>query len=305
MDSLERSYIELVIVMLFWGGSWPIAKVLVASIPPFTVGLFRFMFASLLFALMLYSRRSSLSVSFNRRFIVGTLLLGVTGVFGYGVFFLFGLQYTTSAQGVIIAGANPALISLFAYFFHKERLPRPWQYSGLFLSMLGIVFVVGVQALLDYNPDYLIGNILIFLAMICWATYSNIGKSVMKETSPLITTAGASVVGTFLFLFPALTEQFWTGGILLNIGFWLGVGYLGAFATVVGFLLYFRGIHAVGATKAAIFINLVPIIGTLLSVVFLHEPLYWPFVVGLVLVVSGITIINLRPPVVEAESSPQ
>jgi drug/metabolite transporter (DMT)-like permease len=225
----------------------------------------------------------------NLKFII---LLGLTGIFGYGMFFLIGMRFTTAAQGAIIAGANPATVSLFAHAIHRERLCQKWKYSGFVLSFTGIIFVVGIQALLDFQLEYLIGNLIIFCAMLTWGLYSAIGKKAMEKMAAIEATASGVMLGTVLFGIGACYESFWTLHVMLHPLFWIQVLFLGVFVTFIGFLFYFVGIEKLGATRTAVFINLVPVFGTILSVLFLHEPIFWTFLIGLILVIAGIMIIN-------------
>jgi drug/metabolite transporter (DMT)-like permease len=278
--------------MFFWGGSWVSAKVLVAIAPPLTIGFFRFLIASMLFLVLLPIQGESPFRIFTRERTKILFLVGLTGIFGYGVFFLTGLQFTTAAQGSIIAGFNPATISLFAHIIHRERLSRKWQYAGFALAFAGIIFVVGVQALIDFRLDYLVGNLIILCAMMMWGLYSSIGKEAMKTMSPLEVTAAGVFVGCVLFGLSATTEVFWMLPAMVDPAFWLNVFYLGAFVTFIGFLFYFESIKQLGATKTGGFINLVPVFGTVLSFLILSEVIYWTFTLGLALVIGGILIIN-------------
>ena len=156
-----------------------------------------------------------------------------------------------------------------------------------------MIFVVGVQALIDFHLDYFIGDLTILCAMITWGIYSSIGKEAMKTMTPLEMNTGGAMIGSMLFGIGALYEQVWTLPALVDPFFWVNVFYLGAFVTVVGFLFYFISIKELGATRAGGFINLVPVFGTLFSAIIIPtEPIYWTFAAGLVLVVIGITIIN-------------
>jgi drug/metabolite transporter (DMT)-like permease len=202
------------------------------------------------------------------------------------------MTFTTAAQGTIIAGINPASISLWAHLVHKERLSQRWKYSGFVISFLGIVFVIGIQALIEFRPDYLFGNGLIVCAMIVWGLYSMFGKTAMHTHSSLDATTGGVLFGTALFGTGAVFEQFWIQPALVDPNFWMNVVYMGVFVTFFGFLFYFLGIRNIGATQTSIFINLVPVFGILFSAIILFEVIYWTFLVGLGLVITGVLIIN-------------
>ncbi len=283
-------YLLMVIATLGWGISWPIGKILVDVAPPLTIGFFRFLIAFCCFGPILFWKYSP--TQYSRSSFRIFFLLGLTGAFGYGVFFLIGLQFTTAAQGAIIAGVNPAIVSLLALFFFQEKLKRQWQYLGFGLSFLGIIFVIGIQSLLDFRLEYLIGNLLILGAMGCWGLYTTISKKTMKDHTAFEATAGGVFMGMILFGIGSIFEEFWMLPGLISLTFWVGILVLGVFATFMSFTLYFMSIESIGPTRAAIFINLVPIFGTLFSVVLLQEKILWTFVIGLFLVVVGILIIN-------------
>jgi drug/metabolite transporter (DMT)-like permease len=287
-----KYYVMLVIAMAFWGGSWPSAKIIVGVAPPMTIGFFRFLIGSVLFLILLFTTGKDVKRIFKRSNFAILFMLGLTGIFGYGVLFLTGMRFTTAAQGAIIAGFNPATVSIIAHIAHKERLPRRWQYIGFLLAFLGVTFVVGIQSLLDFQLDYLIGNVIILGAMFTWGIYSSVGKEAMKTLSPVEMNAGGALIGTFLFGMGAITEEVWTLPALADGVFWTNVIYLGACVTFIGFLFYFIGIRELGATRAGGFINLVPVFGTIFSILILQDVLYWTFIVGLLLVISGIFLIN-------------
>ncbi|MFW9979276.1 MAG: DMT family transporter [Candidatus Thorarchaeota archaeon] len=291
-EDYSKYYILLIIATFTWGGSWVAAKILVDIAPPFTIGFFRFLIGSVLFLGLLGVTGSSPRYLFTRARVKWLFFLGLTGIFGYGVMFLIGMQFTTAAQGSIIAGFNPITISIFAHIIHKEHLNRNWKYIGFGLGFLGVVFVVGVQSLLAFQLEYLIGNFIILGAMCLWGLYSSIAKEAMKTMTPLEANAGAAVIGMTLFGIGAIFEEPWTLTIYNDVNFWWNVTFLGVFTTFVGFLLFFISIEKLGATRTGGFINFVPVFGTTLSVLILAETIYWTFLVGLILVVAGVSIIN-------------
>jgi drug/metabolite transporter (DMT)-like permease len=73
---------------------------------------------------------------------------------------------------------------------------------------------------------------------------------------------------------------------------WLGLGYLAIFGTVLGFLWYYEGIQAIGATRASLFINFVPVSAVLMAFVILGEPLTFALLAGAALVTGGVFLTN-------------
>ncbi len=105
------------------------------------------------------------------------------------------------------------------------------------------------------------------------------------------TTAGGVFMGMILFGIGSIFEEFWLLPGLTSMTFWIGVLVLGVFATFMSFTLYFVSVDSIGPTRAAIFINLVPIFGTLFSVVLLQEKILWTFGIGHILIRLWIILI--------------
>ena len=279
--------------MMLWGASWVSMKVLVTIAPPFTIGFCRFFVAGLFFSLVLRTKGYSPRKFFEKNKGEYILAAGVTGVFGFITLSLVGVRLTSAAQGSIIAGMNPVIVLIFAHIFQKERLPTKWQYSGFIAAFIGIAFVVGIQAILDFKLEYIIGNIIVLLGMVCWGLYTSIAKSAMDKMPPIEMATGSVYVGCLLFAVAATTENIWTLEVLTDFVFWWNVLFLGFLVTFVAYLCYFEAINNLGVTKSGIFFSLVPIFGTTLSFILLNEVPTWADFVGLFFIVLGIVIINL------------
>lgn len=288
-----KNYILLLLTMIFWGLSWPVAKILVGSLNPFIVGFFRFLTASIAFAMVSIYLRNEIEWKKIRDNIGSFFLLGLTGIFGYGILFLVGLTFTTSAQGSIIAGMNPVSITVFTFLINKEQLESKWKYAGFAISFIGVIFVIGISALINFQLEYLIGNLIIFTSMLLWGIYSALGKRLMAGFTSFESTSFAVYFGMLLFGISSLFMADKNDIPSLDDPSWLGILFLGIFVTFLGFFFYFSAIQNIGATKSSIFINLVPIFGTISSYIFLNEKIIWTFIVGLILIIIGIIIINL------------
>ncbi len=286
-------YALLVLTMVTWGISWPVSKLLVTLGTPLQVGFIRFLFASVVLLVINFTTNRAEQSRLRPKDYGQFALLALTGIFGYGILFLFGMKYTTASQGSVIAGSQPVIVSILAYLLYKETLAPRWRYLGYIPGFLGVAVIIGLQSLLEFNPDYLLGNMLVLGAMFFFATYSNLGKAVMKSHSSLVATAWGTFFGMVMFGAGAAVENRWSELRIDSGVFWVGILTLSLVTTVIGFVLYFVAIKRLGATRSAIFINLVPVFGTLFSVLLLGEVIQWTLLLGMGLILTGITIINL------------
>ncbi|MEA3470150.1 MAG: DMT family transporter, partial [Thermodesulfobacteriota bacterium] len=114
------------------------------------------------------------------------------------------------------------------------------------------------------------------------------------DMSPLSAVTYSCLIGDLLLFPPAVVE-----GMFSDLGGygradWFSIFYLGFFGTVLGFTWYYEGIKKLGASKAAVFINFVPISAVIFSCLILKEKLDLSLIIGAVMVISGAYLTNRR-----------
>jgi len=142
-------------------------------------------------------------------------------------------------------------------------------------------------------------------APLCWALYSILGKMVLARFTPLAATAYAALSGAALLVPAALWEHAVHGGPLpgFSVMGWVAILQLALLGTVVGFVWWYQGVKLIGTARAAAFVNLVPVFGTLLAALLLDERLIAAQVWGGCLVIVGVYWGSRQPPVPAAAAS--
>jgi len=285
------TYVKLLLMAVFWGGTFIAGRVIARDVQPFSAAFARFVFASALLLVLTWRVEGGVP-SIKRRHIMPIILLGMTGVFSYNVFFFKGLQTISAGRASVIVASNPIFITLLSALFFKERL-TPIKVTGILISVTGAVVVISRG-----DPSQVLtgslgwGELFIFGCVLSWVTYSLIGKVVMAELTPLIAVTYSAVVGMLALLLPAYLEGVTRNFANYSALSWLGLLYLALFGTVLAFQWYYQGIRDLGPTKASIFINFVPISGVVLAFLTLGEPLTPSLLLGTILVSSGVYITN-------------
>lgn len=287
------TYLKLLLMALFWGGTFIAGRLLAGEVSPFSAAFLRFSIASL--ALIVLTLRSHGSFPpVYKTFRLPLLLLGLSGIFAYNAFFFKGLEQVEAGRAAVIIANNPIFIGLFAALFFKEAL-NPQKVAGIMLSILGAVIVITKgHPLAVFSSGIGMGEWLIFGCVVSWTTYSLVGRAAMKGFTPLVAVTYSSIVGTALLFPVACFEGLFrdiSGYSLLS---WGSLLYLGLCGTVLGFVWYYQGIQKIGSTRAGQFINFVPVSAVLLSVWLLDEPLTGSLLVGLLLVSGGVYLANRK-----------
>ena len=162
------------------------------------------------------------------------------------------------------------MTALVALIFLRERL-LPIELLGILLSVAGALFLVSkgqMDVLLHISFNK--GDLLFFTAQLGWAVYSLTGFRVMRHLPPLTTTAWAGLFGTAgTFIYAALTGQLdvhSVGGTTLAC-----MVYIVWIGGVCAMIFWNMGVKVVGAGQAAIFLNIMPLVGVVLGVTLLGE----------------------------------
>ena len=284
-------YVKLFVTAIFWGGTFIAGRVVAKGVGPFSAAFLRFAIASIFLVAVTYKVEKRLP-PVRKGQVIPLILLGMTGVFSYNVFFFKGLKIIHAGRASVIIASNPVFIALFASYLFKEKL-NLIKFAGIVISVTGAIIVIARGNPIEIMKGNVgIGEFYVFCCVMSWVAYSLIGKAVMKDFSALVSVSYSSVVGAVCLSIPAYLE-----GIVPHFSHytameWFGIFYLGFFGTVLGFVWYYEGIRTIGATEASQFINFVPISAVLLAFFLLAEPITSSLVIGTLMVCAGVYLTN-------------
>jgi drug/metabolite transporter (DMT)-like permease len=285
------TYLKLLLMALFWGGTFIAGRVLAQNVGPYAGAFLRFAVASACLVAVLLKMEKQVARP-SGRYLAVLLVMGMTGVFAYNVLFLKGLKLIEAGRASVIIANNPVFIALMAAVFFGERL-NLLKVAGILVSLAGAVTVITRGQLSSLlNGGFGWGELFILGCVASWVAYSLLGKIVMTRLSPLAAVTFSSVAGTVCLFPPAVMEGLLTAEPY-PLAAWVSIVYLGFFGTVLGFVWYYQGIQRIGPVRAGLFINFVPIFAVLLSVLLLKEPLTLSLLAGAVLVSSGVCLTTL------------
>lgn len=267
---------------------------------PFLVVLLRISIASAVFLvllLVLWLMRRSENASepafawreVDWRFV---FLLGLVNVPGSQVLFAVGLKYTVPPNAALAYAMTPAFVLLISAIFFREHETRQ-QWLGVVIAFAGAALAL-VERGVSMQSEYFLGNCIEFGAAFLWAVYSVMGRSVAVNYGALVGTTLGMVSGLVLY---APVYVLWRGADVvlaqmaaLTPSLWWQAVYLSVFATCGSFGLWFYAMSKMDAAKVAVFMNLQPVMTTLLTVAIWHTaPSAW-FLAGAVLVIIGVLL---------------
>lgn len=285
---INHPYLLLLLAPLIWGGNAVAGKLAVGEISPMALTFYRWFFAALvLFPFALPHLKKDFAL-IKKHFI----LLFSLGCLGFSIFNLLiyqALHHTTTIKMTIEQAGIPIFILLGNFIFLKMRCTF-WQIIGLVIAIFGVITTVSNGNYLTIFKDEINrGDVLMLFASMAYAAYS-----FGLRWRPQIHWISFIFVLSFcasLFSLPFyLTESSGTNPLDFSLKGWLLIAYVSVFASIIGQIAYANGVAMIGSNRAGQFINLVPVFGTLLSIVILGEQLHWYHSLGLTLVLGGIIL---------------
>lgn len=286
--SQTRAYAALLLIVILWGTFPTTAKVALRDLSPFLICTFRAAIASAFLALSVARSGAATPRPLTAATLRSLFVLGFLGLVMSTQVTYLGIATTTAANAALLQAASPVIVALGARVVLGERLRRP-QWLGIAISTFGVLLVVTDGRLAALRPaDLRLGDFLTLVAQVGWMGYTVYGTRVLADLSPTLATAGAYVCGTLLLLpIAALSIPFFPVPRLASPLAWAVVVYQ-ALPGAIAHVWWYRAVERVGATRAAIFQNVTPVVGLLLATTLLREPVDRWLVVGGGLVLAGV-----------------
>ena len=296
------TYIKLFLVALFFGGTFIAGRIMAVNLPPFTSAILRFLLASFFLILFVFKKYGKFPrINFQQFLLI--IALGLTGVAGYNFLFFSGLKFITASRASMIISLNPSVITILSALILKEKFTK-FKFIGIILSLTGALIVISqgnLQVILQGNIGW--GELFILGCVVCWSSFTVLGKIIMKDLKPIIAITYACLAGTLILILPAYQEGVLQNFMQYSVEVWLSVFALGFLGTALAFTWFYEGIDKIGPSRAGIFINFVPIFATLMAILILHEKLSPSLIVGAIFVVSGVYLTNYQAKNIKIEKA--
>jgi drug/metabolite transporter (DMT)-like permease len=276
----------LILVAFVWAGSFIVVDVTTKEMDPIDLGFLRFLVATPLMILIALVRKKPLLLP--KKELPWLVVLGLTGVTLLYLFQFLGIHYTNAPTASVLINTNVIFIAVLSGLFLHETLTRK-RVAGIVLSFVG-VFVIMFSDIskqeLTFDNLFFIGGILMLLSAFCWALYSFVGKRLLKTYDEFVITTYAFGFGT-LFYIPFVVLHL--GSVLqqTSLNGWLAVLYLALTCSLFGYLGWYYALKHIDASKAAVFLNFIPLFTILMSF-FLGTSLTWFFLLGAALIIYGV-----------------
>jgi drug/metabolite transporter (DMT)-like permease len=283
-------YLLLMVPPLCWGGNAVLARGVVDLIPPISLAFWRWIVAlAILYPITRHRVREDWETALRSwKWMLVLSFLGITSFNSL----LYTAAHTTTAINVsMIQTIMPAIIIVISLALFREKI-RLIQLAGVILSIGGACFVLlrgEWQTLLTLS--FLEGDLLMLIAVVIYALYSVLLRK-RPAIHPLSFVTLTFAWGALLRLPFYLWELFSDGPFRFGYAEILSILYVAVFPSIVAYLCWNRGVELLGANRAGLFVNLVPLFASGLAILLLGESLQGFHLVGLALIFGGMALFN-------------
>ncbi len=284
----RNAYVLLLLTTLFWGGNSIAGKLAVDHISPMLLTTLRWTVAT---AIMLVVALPQFRVDWPvvRRSLLLLFTLGAAGFTMFNIALYSAVIFTSAINVSIEQAGMPMLIFVANFVLYRMRV-AVGQIVGFTLSLVGVGLTASHGDLtrlaeLDVNA----GDAIMLVALFVYAGYTVAlrYKPAIHWKSLMLALCVAALVSSVPFtIWEVATDR----AIWPDARGWSVVGYTAILPSIVSQAFYIRGVELIGANRAGLFINLVPIFGTLLSIMILGEDFHLYHAAALALVLGGIAL---------------
>ncbi len=290
---VNQPYLLLCIATLGWAGNAVVGRLAAGHIPPVTLSFLRWSFAFLIilpFAWKHLKRdwgaiRGQLGLM---------ILISLTGIAIFNMLQYWALEYTQALNTLLLQSAAPLFVAVWSLILLGVRLTLA-QAGGIALSLIGVLVILlhgDLSALtgIMFNK----GDIIFTVALVIFGLYSvlTLKRPPIHGLSFAVFTFGCGAA----CLIPLLIWELISRPVMeLNAANLLSLAYVAVFPSTLAYLCFNRSVQLIGANRAAPFFHVVPVFGTVMSIVFLGENPQLFHLVGFALVLTGVFVASRKP----------
>ena len=272
-----------------WGTSFPIIKIGLETIDPFTFVFWRFLVSAItLIAIMLTLRKLEFKIP-NKKLLI---FLGIANAAGYLLQYA-AMNHTTAAKAALFINLSAIWVAILSQklfgetFSHKKIL-------GVVAGLLGIIFV---STNLDFSAlaqGQIVADLMLIISGLTWAIFMIYNKKlVMHSTSATFQSMTWVLLATFLFIIPfALLAG--PGFFQLSSWAWLAIIWTAIVCWVIPYYLWLESLKHLSASVSTVLLLSEIVVAVILSIVVLKEPITVFSTIGAFFIVIAIALVSFQ-----------
>jgi drug/metabolite transporter (DMT)-like permease len=290
VNSKKKAIFFTILAGILWGTSFPIIKIGLETIDPYTFVFWRFLVSALtLTAIMFALGKLKLGAMPNKKLL---LFLGAINAAGYLLQYV-GMPYTTAAKAALFINLSAMWVAIMSPRLLGENFTTK-KVIGIFIGFIGIIFVSTNLDFASLSQGQLGGDLLLILSGVSWAIFMVYNKKlVMNSTSETFQSMTWVLLFTFITIIPFTVLS---GPNFFNLtGWaWFGIFWTAIVCWVIPYYLWLEGLKYLSASVSTVLLLSEIVVAVILSIVILKEPITVFSTIGAFLIVIAIALVSLR-----------
>ncbi len=290
---LTRTDLGVLFVVVVWAATFSVAKYGLREIGPLAFAALRFLASAVLMVIWVWMAEGKPVI--RRRDWIWIVLVGLAQIGVYQIFFSVGLYYTTASNSALLLGTAPMWTAIIAVAARQERI-SPLQVVGILLSFTGLALVIAAgNGNLALTWENFRGDILTLIAAVLTASAAVVAKRPLQSYSSLRVMSISMVCGSLFlvpFAWPEMMAQEWAQ---VSLGAWLALAYSIVLAAVISYVLWFKSVGEIGATRTVVYNTLIPPVAVLIAVITLGERFTAWQALGAIVILGGVLLTRFAP----------
>lgn len=284
----NQPYVLLSITALCWAGNAIVGRLAAGHIPPVTLSFLRWSLAFLLILPLAWKQLRQDWPAIRSR--LGIMIaLSLTGIGAFNTLQYWSLEYTQALNTLLLQSSGPLIVAVWSMLLLRVHLTAA-QAIGIVLSLAGVLLILTrghptALASITFNR----GDLIFLLAMAIFGFYSvlSLKRPQIHGLSMVAFTFGCGAAS----LIPLLVWELHARPVMvLDAKNLLSLLYVAIFPSTIAYLCFNRGVLLIGANRAAPFLHVVPVFGSIMAFVFLGEQPEIFHVIAFALVLGGVFI---------------
>jgi len=285
-------FLLMIFPIFFWASAFILINRLLTELSFISLTIMRFFIVSIFLIPLIIFQFKKFDKLYKKD-IFPIFLLGFFGIIVYHLGLNYGEQYISPGAASLIISTVPIFVVFLAIFFLKEKISYK-KILGISISFIGIILIsLWGTADVSIRIDYVSGAAGALLAAIMAALYTIAGKKMLKRYSALSLTVYAMLLGS-IGLIPFINKTLFEQVSGLSYIGWLSLLFLGLLSTIIAYIIWYIALEIKDASELSIYLYLVPVISTTISLILGLEKITIIFLFGAILIISGLLILNSK-----------
>ena len=291
-SKIISAYFFLIFATALWGGNIVVAKIAsIVSLEPIKLSFYRNLVVIIILLPLVINRINVIYKIFKKNWKI-IIVFSILSVSIFNTFMNIALTTSSVISTSLMPAFAPSMIIVLSFFIFNSKISF-LQFIGIIISFIGFINIIIRGNIFNLSSlNFVVGDIWMLGCVSCWALYSSLIRKMPKEIDNISFLFLIFFIGNIFVIPFYIFESSINQSFTINEQYgWLLVLYCGIGPALISYLLWIKAIKIIGANNSGLFLNLIPIFSSLISIIFLKEKLELFHIVGALLIFTGIYLV--------------